>query len=155
METNFFGTVALTKAVLPSMLERRSGSIGVVSSVAGKIGTPLRSAYCASKHALHGFFDALRAEVWRQGISVTIVCPGFIRTNISINALNGCGGAHGVMDDAQACGMLPDACARKIIEAVDKRRDEVCIGGRELMGVYLKRVAPGLLNRIIRKAKVT
>ena len=155
METNFFGTVALTKAMLPSMLERGSGSIGVVSSVAGKIGTPLRSAYCASKHALHGFFDALRAEVWRQGISVTIVCPGFIRTNISINALNGCGGAHGVMDDAQACGMLPDACAVQIIEAVDKRRDEVCIGGRELMGVYLKRVAPGLLNRIIRKAKVT
>jgi short-subunit dehydrogenase len=155
METNFFGTVALTKAVLPSMIERRSGSIAVVTSIMGKFSTPQRSAYNASKHALHGFFDALRAEVWRQGISVTLICPGAIKTNISINALNACGDCHGVMDDAQARGMLPDECARRIIRAVDLKKDEVYIGGPEVLAVYLKRFAPGLLNRIMRKAKVT
>jgi dehydrogenase/reductase SDR family member 7B len=155
METNFFGTVALTKAVLPSMVQRKSGSIAVVTSIMGKFSTPQRSSYNASKHALHGFFDALRAEVWSQGISVTLICPGAIKTNISINALNGCGDCHGVMDDAQARGMLPDVCAQRIVEAVDKRKDEVCIGGPEVFGVYLKRFAPGLLNRIMRKMKVT
>jgi len=155
METNFFGTVALTKAVLPSMLKRKNGSIAVVSSLMGKFGTPLRSSYCASKHALHGFFDSLRAEVWRQGISVTVICPGFIRTNISINALTACGDAHGVMDEATARGMLPDTCAERIIAAVEGKKAEVCIGGREVVAVYLKRFAPALLNRIIRKTKVT
>jgi dehydrogenase/reductase SDR family member 7B len=155
MEINFFGTVALTKAVLPSMMERRSGSIAVVTSIMGKFSTPQRSAYNASKHALHGFFDALRAEVWRQNISVTLICPGAIRTNISINALNACGDCHGVMDDAQARGMDPDMCAQRIIEAVKGRKDEVYIGGKEVLAVYLKRFAPGLLNRIMRKAKVT
>ncbi len=155
METNFFGTIALTKAVLPSMLERSSGHIVVITSVAGKLGTPLRSSYAASKHALHGFFDSLRAETWNQGIHVTLVCPGFIRTNISINALTCDGSPQGTMDDAQACGMTPRECADKIVEAVGKNRDEVYIGGKEILGIYLKRFVPGLLNRIMRKAKVT
>jgi dehydrogenase/reductase SDR family member 7B len=126
-----------------------------VTSIMGKFSTPLRSSYNASKHALHGFFDALRAEVWRQGISVTLICPGAIRTNISINALTACGDAHGVMDQVQARGMDPGVCADRIIEAVERKKDEVCIGGKEVMAVYLKRFAPGLLNRIMRKAKVT
>lgn len=155
METNFFGTVALTKAVLPSMLERRSGRIVVISSLVGKFGTPLRSSYSASKHALHGFFDSLRAEIWDQGISVVIVCPGFIRTSISINALTSNGTPQGTMDEAQACGMLPNVCAARIISAIDEKKPEVYIGGRELLGVYLKRFVPSLFNRIIRKAKVT
>jgi short-subunit dehydrogenase len=155
METNFFGTVSLTKAILPSMTERRSGRIAVISSLVGKFGTPLRSTYSASKHALHGFFESLRAEVWGLGIGVTLVCPGFIRTNISINALTGDGSPQGSMDEAQAHGMPPDACARKIIAAVKKGKPEVYIGGKELMGVYIKRFAPGLFGRIIRKTKVT
>ncbi|HPI92215.1 MAG TPA: SDR family oxidoreductase [Deltaproteobacteria bacterium] len=155
METDFFGTVALTKAVLPSMLERDSGHIVVVSSLMGKFSTPLRSAYAASKHALHGFFDGLRAELHDTGIRVTIVCPGFIRTNISINALCADGSCHGVMDDAQASGMAASVCAERTIAALDKGRDEVLIGGREIIGVYLKRFVPGLFNRIIARAKVT
>ena len=155
METNFFGTIALTKAVLPSMLEKRSGHIVVISSVAGKLGTPLRSSYSASKHALHGFFDSLRAETWKQGIRVTIVCPGFIRTNISINALTGDGTPQGTMDDAQACGMLPQQCAQKILRSIEKNKAEVYIGGKEILGIYLKRFVPGILNMIIKKAKVT
>ncbi len=155
METNFFGTVSLTKAVLPSMTERGSGRIAVISSLVGKFGTPLRSTYSASKHALHGFFESLRAEVWGLGIGVTLVCPGFIRTNISVNALTGDGSPQGTMDEAQAHGMPPDVCARKIIAAVEKGKPEVYIGGRELMGVYIKRFAPGLFGRIIRSARVT
>lgn len=144
METNFFGTVALTKAVLPSMLKRKSRIIAV-SSLMGKFGTPW-SSYCASKHALHEFFDSLRAEVWRQGISVTVICPGFIRTNISINALTTCGSAHGVMDEATARGMLPDTCAERIIAAVEGKKAEVCIGDREVVAVLPQEVCPALLN---------
>lgn len=155
METNFFGTVALTKAVLPSMLERGSGHIVVVSSLVGIIGTPFRSSYAASKHALHGFFDSLRAETWKQGIRVTMACPGFIRTDISVKALSKDGTPHGTMDDALARGMPPATCAEKIVRAVEQNRDEVYIGGKEVLGVYLKRYFPALFNRIIRKAKVT
>lgn len=155
METNFFGTVALTKAVLPSMLKITSGQIVVISSLAGKFGTPLRSTYSASKHALQGFFDSLRAELSEKGIRVLIVCPGFIRTSISINALCADGSCHGVMDDAQAAGLAPEVCAEKIIQAIEKGKDEVLIGGKELLGVYLKRFVPGIFNRIIAKAKVT
>jgi len=155
METNFFGTVALTKSVLPSMLERGSGHIIVTSSLMGKFGTPLRSTYAASKHALHGFFDSLRSELSSKGIKVLIVCPGFIRTNISINALCADGSCHGIMDEAQAGGMAPDVCAEKIIQAMEQGKDEVLIGGKELLGVYLKRFVPGIFNRIIARAKVT
>jgi dehydrogenase/reductase SDR family protein 7B len=155
METNYFGTVGLTKALLPSMIERGSGHIVVVSSLVGKIGTPLRSSYAASKHALHGFFDSLRAETWRQGIRVTIVCPGFIHTNISVNALTGDGTPQGTMDRAQSKGMSASECATKIVRAVERNRAEVYIGGREVLGVYVKRFFPALFNRIIRKTRVT
>lgn len=155
METNFFGTVALTGAVLPVMLGKGSGRIVVISSLVGKIGTPLRSSYAASKHALHGYFDSLRAEIQRKGIGVTIVCPGFIRTSISVNALTADGSCHGVMDDAQACGMSADLCASRLLKAIASGRDEVFIGGRELLAVYLKRFFPGLYNRLILRAKVT
>jgi dehydrogenase/reductase SDR family protein 7B len=155
METNFFGTISLTKAVLPSMLEKKCGHIVVISSVAGKLGTPLRSSYSASKHALHGFFDSLRAETWKQGVHITIVCPGFIRTNISINALTADGTPQGTMDEAQACGMSPQDCAEKIVRAVEKKRAEVYIGGKEILGIYLKRFVPGIFDLIIKRAKVT
>ncbi len=155
METNFFGTIGLTKAILPSMIERRAGHIVVITSVAGKLGTPVRSTYSASKHALHGFFESLRAETWKQGIRVTMVCPGFIRTNISINALTGDGSPQGTMDNAQEHGMPAFICAEKIVRAVEKNKAEVYIGGREVLGIYLKRFFPSLFNVIIKRAKVT
>lgn len=155
METNYFGTVALTMSVLPSMLESGSGHIVVISSLMGIFSTPLRSGYCASKHALHGFFDALRAEVSGRGVHVTIVCPGFINTKISVNALCADGSCHGVMDEAQASGMAPSVCAEKIIAAMEAGKDEVLVGGREIAGVYLKRFVPSLFNRIIARSKVT
>jgi short-subunit dehydrogenase len=154
-ETNFFGALALTKAVLPSMLARKAGHFVVISSLVGKFGTPLRSGYSASKHALHGFFDSLRAETWRDGIRVTLVCPGFIRTALPLNALTGDGSPQGTMDRAQERGMAPEVCAERIVRAVEQGGDEVLVGGRERFAVYLKRFAPGLFNRVIRKARVT
>ena len=155
METNFFGTVALTKAILPAMLENASGQIVVISSLVGKFGSPLRSTYSASKHALHGFFDSLRAELSAKGIRVLLVRPGFIRTSISINALCADGSCQGTMDEAQAAGMAPEVCAEKIIQAIGQGKDEILIGGKEQLGVYLKRFVPGIFNRIITRAKVT
>ncbi len=155
MEVNFFGAVALTKAVLPSMLERGAGRVVVVSSLVGKFSTPRRSAYAASKHALHGFFDALRAEVWDRGVRVTLVCPGYVRTEISRNALAADGATHGRMDAGQKKGIAPERCAEAIIRAVEKERDEVLVGGKETLAVYVKRFFPGLFNRMIRRVKVT
>ncbi len=153
MEVNFFGAVSLTKAVLPYMLQRERGHIVVVSSLLGKFGIALRSAYCASKHALHGFFDSLRAEVHDRGICVTLICPGWVRTEVSIHALRGDGSEHGQMDIPIEKGMDPHVCARHIVNAIYKRKEEVYIAGPEKIALYLKRFAPGLLNRILRRVR--
>ncbi len=155
MEVNYFGAVALTKAVLPSMLERGSGHLVVVTSLVGKFGTPQRSAYAASKHALHGFFDALRAEVHASGLRVTLACPGFVRTPLPVHALTGDGTPQGRMDRAQEEGLDPKRCARAILRAVAQSKDEAYIGGRETWGVYLKRFSPRLFNAVIRRTRVT
>lgn len=150
MAVNFIGVVALTKAVLPFMLQRKSGCFIIISSLVGKFGTPVRSAYSASKHALHGFFESMRAEVWKENIQVTIVCPGYIQTNISINAVDEEGKAYGRMDKNQATGMKAEECANKILKAVQNRKREVLVGGKETLAVYIKRFFPSLLWRIVR-----
>ena len=156
MEVNYFGTVALSKALLPHFIERRSGHYVVVSSLVGKIGSPLRSGYAASKHALHGFFDSLRAEHYRDNIQVTLICPGFIKTQVSVNALDASGKPRNVMDQAQAYSRFSaEKCANLIIKAIRKQKKEVYIGGKEVLGVYLKRFFPSLFARVLRKAKVT
>ncbi|MDW8050867.1 MAG: SDR family oxidoreductase [Armatimonadota bacterium] len=154
MEVNFFSAVSLTKTVLPYMIERGGGHIAVVSSLLGKFSTPWRSAYCASKHALHGYFDALRAEVYDKNIYITLICPGFVRTEVSLHALRGDGSEHGQMDETIAKGMPADVCARRILDAIHKRKEEVYIARYELIALYLKRFAPGLFSKLIRKAKV-
>lgn len=154
MEVNYFGTIALTKALLPHFLERKSGQYAVVSSLVGKFASPFRSSYAASKHALHGFFDTLRAEHSKDNIYVTMICPGFIRTNVSINALTGDSSALGSMDEAQDKGMKPEVCAQQIYTAIVKQREEVLIGGKEKYAVYLKRFFPSVFSKLIAKAKV-
>lgn len=155
MNVNFFGTVALSQAVIPSMIKQGGGQLVVVSSLVGKFGTRFRSAYAASKHALHGYFDSLRAELHTQNIDITLVCPGFIHTQVSVNALTGDGSTQNTMDEAQANGMSPANCAEKMITAIEKHKEEVYIGGKETYGVWLKRWAPNLFSRLMRKAKVT
>lgn len=154
MRVNFLGTVALTKALLPHFLARQKGRFVAVSSLVGKFGTPWRSAYSASKHALHGFFDSLRAELAGDGIAVTILCPGFIRTNVANNALTGDGSPLGSMDRAQDEGMPPDIFARKALDALARGRQEVNIGGMETHGVWIKRFFPRLFAYLIQRVKV-
>ncbi|MEL7833652.1 SDR family oxidoreductase [Fodinibius sp. Rm-B-1B1-1] len=155
MEINFFGSVALTKAVLPSMIERESGHIVITSSVMGKFGTRLRSSYAASKHALHGYFDSLRQEVYDKNIKISLVCPGFIKTNVTKNALEGDGSKHNKMGKGQEHGMPADEFARKLIPKINRGKEEIYIGGSEIWAVYLKRFFPRLLNKMLRKVKVT
>ena len=155
MEVNFFGTVALTKQILPAMLERRSGHIVITSSVMGKFGTRLRSTYAASKHALHGYFDSLRQEVYDHDVQVTLVCPGFIKTNVTLNALQGDGTVLGQMGRGQEQGMDPDEFAEKLLPQLLKGKEEIYIGGKEVWGVYLKRFAPTLFHKILRNSEVT
>ena len=154
MEVDYFSTVILTKAILPSMVKYGYGHIVPISSLVGKFGSPFRSGYAAAKHALHGFYDSLRAEVYRKNIFVTLVTPGFVKTNVSINALTEDGKALNQMDEGQAKGMTAEQCARKIIKGVEKEKNELLMGGKETMAVYIKRFFPGLFAKIVRKAKV-
>jgi short-subunit dehydrogenase len=154
MDIDFIGTVALTKSVLPYMIRNGGGHIAVVSSLMGIFGAPMRSSYAAAKHALHGFFDSLRAELYTRNIIVTIICPGFVQTNISINAVTGNGSLQGTMDDATKKGMPADVFARKMLSAIEKKKNQASIGGQEVLGTYLKRFFPNLLTKIVRKAKV-
>lgn len=156
MDINYLGTVALTKEILPHFIENKSGHFVVTTSIVGKIGTPLRSTYAASKHALHGFFDSLRAEVHQDNIKVTMVCPGFVTTNVSKNALTGDGTPQDKMDTATANGIHPDRFAKIMAKAISKEKEEVYIAGaKEKLGVYAKRFYPKLLSKMIRKLSVT
>jgi dehydrogenase/reductase SDR family member 7B len=150
MLTNYLGQVALTKAVLPAMIQRKSGHIVVVSSVSGKLGVPMRSAYAASKHALHGFFESLRAEIWRDQIKVTLVCPGFVRTNIRMNALKGDGTPRGKAAKPHPNAISAETCAAQILEAVAKGKEEVYIG-RQRFAIYAYRFFPGLFSQFLRR----
>lgn len=154
MAVNYFGTVALTKALLPHMLVHQLGHIVTITSLTGKFGSPYRSSYAASKHALHGFFDSLRAELHDAHIQITLICPGFVRTNVSKNALKGDGAALGTMDDATEKGMAPERLAYKILNAIEQGKEEAYFGGKEVLGVYLKRFFPRYFSKILRKAKV-
>lgn len=154
IEVDYIGTVALTKAVLPYMIKAGRGQIAVVSSLMGIFGAPMRSGYAGAKHALHGFFDALRAELYDQNIHITIICPGFIQTDISVHAVTGDGSAQGTMDDATMNGMSADVFAKKMLNAIRQQKNQKAIGGKEVLGVYLKRFFPGLLAKVVRKAKV-
>lgn len=146
MNVNYFGKVAITKAVLPVMLQQGFGHIVVISSVMGIIGVPFRSAYSAAKHALHGYFDSLRTEMASSNIKVTIICPGYIRTNVTINALKGNGSKNNVMTHESAKGMDPGIFAQKALHAIDRGREEVMIGGKEIYSAYVKRFFPGVFS---------
>jgi short-subunit dehydrogenase len=152
MNVNFFGTVALTQAVLPTMLNQSKGHVVTITSLTGKFGTPMRSGYAASKHALHGYMDSLRAEIDKPQVRITVVCPGYIQTEISKNALTGDGTAQGSMDQRTAAGLTPDIFARKFMKKFETS-PEVYIGGWEVLGVTVHRLFPGLFRRLIRRVK--
>lgn len=151
MEVNYFAVVKLTKTVLPEMLSRGKGSIVTISSIAGKVGPPYRSGYAASKHALHGFFDSMRAEVSHRGIHVLIVCPGYINTPIALNALNAKGDKYNKVDRENAEGLDPNDLAKSILKSIVGKKNEVYFGQFEVNAVRLKRLWPGLLTRLLHR----
>ncbi|MFS4491555.1 SDR family oxidoreductase [Maribacter sp. 2308TA10-17] len=153
IEVNYLGTVALTKALLPYFINNQKGHFVTVTSLMGKFGSPYRSGYCGAKHALHGFFDVLRMEHEKDGISVTLVCPGFVNTNVAKNALIADGSSQNLQDTATQNGLPVAVFAKKMIRAIEKEKFETYIARREKIGVYL-RFFPKLLHRVVLKSTV-
>ncbi|AWV99436.1 SDR family oxidoreductase [Arcticibacterium luteifluviistationis] len=152
IDIDLISVIALTKSVLPYMVKRESGHIAATSSVAGIVATPGRSGYAAAKFALRGFYDSLRAEVYKYNIGVTVVCPGYINTDISKNSLSADGSKYGKMDNNQINGLSSTECAKQIVKSISANKNEVYIGGlKELAGVYLKRFFPKILSKIVVK----
>ena len=143
-EINYFGAIALTKAVLPEMIKNGGGQIAATSSIVGKFGFPYRSAYSASKQALHGFFESLRAENKANKIKVSLIIPGRVQTNISVNAIDKAGKQHGTMDDGQDSGISAEKAAKIISRNLKKNKKEILVGGKELMMVHIRRFLPSL-----------
>lgn len=154
-EINYFGTIAFTKAVLPYMVKQKSGHILATSSITGRFGFPLRSAYSASKQALHGFFETLFLENKPSNIKVSIIIPGRVRTSISFHALDSEGKEHGKLDDGQANGLSPEDAARIIIKGMLRNKHEILVGKGELMMLHIRRHAPWLFFRIADRIKST
>ncbi|CUA84799.1 SDR family oxidoreductase [Pseudidiomarina woesei] len=150
MEIDYFGVIALTKLVLPRMVERRSGHIVTVSSVAGKVGTKLRSGYNGAKFGVIGFMDSLRAEMKQHELVVTSILPGFINTQVAHNSLTGDGSALGHEDPDNAGGISAEACARQSLQAIAKQKAEVVVGsGVSKLAPFLQRFFPGLVRRMV------
>ncbi|MEX0287816.1 MAG: SDR family oxidoreductase [Flavobacteriaceae bacterium] len=154
IDINYLGTVALSKAILPHFISKAEGHYVVVTSLMGKFGSPLRSGYCAAKHALHGFFDVMRMEHQKDGIDVTMICPGFVQTNIAVNALIADGSLKNTNDSATASGMPADVFAGKMMKAMVAKKYEAYIGRKEVKGVYLKRFFPKLLHKVVLRSQV-
>lgn len=145
LEVDYFAPVALTKAVLPQMLARGSGHLAVTSSIAGKVGAPQRTGYSSAKHAVMGFFDALRTEVSHRGVQVTTIIPGFVRTNIAVNALTAAGTPRGPGADEVDGGISPDEAGQIILRGFEAGLREIPVGaegGDEMALLELKRLQP-------------
>jgi dehydrogenase/reductase SDR family protein 7B len=152
-EINYFGTIALTKAILPYMIMKKSGYIAVTSSITGRFGFPMRSAYSASKQALHGFLETLFLECKKDNIKASVIIPGRVRTEISFHALTGNGSEHGKLDPGQAAGLSPEKAAKKIVRGIMKNKREILVGKSELAMLYIRRICPWLFFRIADKIK--
>lgn len=144
MEVDFFAPLTLTHAVLPHMIARRSGQIAIVSSIAGKVGTPLRSGYCAAKHACVGYFEALRAEVeTAYGIGVSVILPGSVQTDVAVNALSADGQARGRTDANIANGMAVEQAAVMIADGLETGAREIVVAeGFEAQALGLRMNSP-------------
>ncbi|MCH8327858.1 MAG: SDR family oxidoreductase [Candidatus Marinimicrobia bacterium] len=140
MSVNYFGAVHCTHYALPHLLESR-GSIVVVSSLSGKTGIPGLTGYAATKFALHGFFESLRIELLGSGVTVTMACPGLVKTNLV---------RHGGAQEPIRSGMSVETCARIIVRAAGKRKREVVMTALGKVGALAKPFVPGLIDRIAR-----
>jgi short-subunit dehydrogenase len=151
MRVNYLGCAWLTHRALPA-LKAAKGRIVVVSSLAGLTGVPTRTGYCASKHALHGFFDALRVELAGTRVSVTLVCPDFVVSEIHRRAWGPGGKPLGESPIVEAKVMTTAECARRILAAARSRRRLVLLSWRGKIGRWVRLLAPGLIDRIAARA---
>ena len=152
MEIDYFGVVALNQVVMPKMIEQGAGHIVTVASVAGKVGSKLRSGYSGAKFAVVGYMDCLRAEMAEHNVQVTSILPGFVNTQIAINALQADGKQQGHNDPEIEQGISADECATGIIKAIQADKAEAIIGkGLSALAPTLKRFLPGLVRRIAAK----
>lgn len=154
MEINYLATVALSKALLPHFIEKQNGHFVTVTSLMGKFSSPYRSGYCGAKHALHGFFDALRMEHEKDHIKVTLVCPGFVNTDVARNALIGDGSHQNSQDEATKNGLSVEVFSIRMLKAIHKEKFEAYIGKKEILVVYLKRLFPKFLHKFVMKSAV-
>jgi len=154
-EINYFGTVALTKALLPYMIRQKTGHILATSSISGRFGFPLRSAYSASKQAIHGFIETLYLENKVNNLRATVIIPGRVRTAISMHALTPDGKEHGRLDEGQAKGITAEKAAMQIIRGIKRNKREILVGSSELMMLHIRRYLPWLFFRIADKIKST
>ncbi|WP_201556861.1 SDR family NAD(P)-dependent oxidoreductase [Psychrobacter sp. 72-O-c] len=155
MEIDYFAQTRLTRLVLPDMIAQGQGKVVMVSSIAGMIGTQYRGGYGAAKAAIHMWADSLRAELHDQGIEVANIFPGFIQTNVSINALTGDGTAQGTMDDATNKGLTAKAFAKQVRKALIKGEEYIVVAGRkEKLAMRINRVSPPKLYKLIRRSQV-
>lgn len=154
MEINYFGVIQLSQCLLPAMIKRKAGHIVSISSVNGKLGSYMKSGYAASKHALHGYFDSLRAEISDSGVKITLITPGYVQSSISVNALTADGTPQQSMDDNTAKGIPAIDFARKALKKISKGKNEIAIaGGIETLALWLKRLAPNLLHKMAANRK--
>jgi short-subunit dehydrogenase len=151
MKVNYLGAVYCTHYALPHLKAARGRLVGI-SSLAGRTGVPTRTGYAASKHAMMGFFDSLRIELAGSGVSVTMVCPGFVSTGIRENATGPDGKPILVSPVKEGEVMGVEACAAMTLKAIERRQREVVMTARGRIGLFLKQVAPGLVDRIARRA---
>jgi len=152
MNINYFGAVAVTKGLLPKMVERNSGHVVAISSIQGKVAIPFRSAYSSSKHAVQSFFDTLRAEVAQHGIHVSVISPAYIQTNLSLFAVTSSGKTYGKMDETTKSGMTAEAVAREVVHSVAARRNELLLGPFHYrLATYLRNILPDAFAKVMAK----
>jgi short-subunit dehydrogenase len=154
MRVNHWGSVWCTHAALPALIKAK-GSIVAVSSLAGLVGVPGRTAYSASKFAQAGFFEALRIEMKTHGVSVTTAYPGVVLTQIRQHGLNAQGQTLGSSGLDETNAMSVQECARLIIQGMNSRKREVVMTGKGKLGRWLKLMAPGMVEKMALKAVKT
>ena len=148
MDINYFAPVAITQAILPYFQKQSSGNISVISSIAGLIGFPLRSGYAASKHAIKGYMETLQCELYKTNITISLVYPGRINTNISKNALVGDGKQYGTTDENNEVGMEVDLCVKKILKGLRSNKKSIIIVKAERILFWLWWFLPSLYYKI-------
>jgi short-subunit dehydrogenase len=151
MRINHWGSVWCTHAALPH-LKAAKGRIVAVSSLAGLVGVPGRTAYCSTKFAMTGFFEALRTELAAAGVSVTLAYPGVVATEIRYRGFNAAGQAAGQSGLDERGAMSVETCARLIIDGTESRRREVVMTAKGKLGRWLKLLVPGLVDALALKA---